>query len=217
MSPAVSLEDLQETLGHRFSDEGLLRTALTHRSAVSELLAPESYERLEFLGDAVLGLVCTVWLYERRPEAPEGELTRRKSRLVSMAALAGYARELGLGDYLVLGQGEERTGGREKPSLLADAVEAILGALYLDGGLPAAEPVVHRLLEGAPRSPLSRRGALVEAKNRLQEIVQARGEALPPVPGRVRVGPRSRQALRDRRDRERRERRPRPRPQQEGR
>ena len=173
-----SLKSLQEVLGYRFEDSRLLLEALTHRSALSEKLTATSYERLEFLGDAVLGLICTVWLFERFPDYAEGELTRRKSWLVSSTILAEHAERLGVGDCLILGVGEERSGGRLKPSLLADALEAILGGIFLDGGFSAANRTIRALLETdlgeAELDP-----PLVEAKNRLQERVQGSGLGLP--------------------------------------
>ena len=175
-SPTVVL---QERLGYQFADEALLTQALTHRSAVSERLAGASYERMEFLGDAVLGLVSTTWLFETRPDEPEGELTRLKSRLVSATALAAHAEHMGVGDCLLLGHGEEHSGGRLKHSLLADAMEAVLGAVYLDGGLEAAASVIHELLEASPLDGEDAGVPLVEAKNELQELLQGRGLPLP--------------------------------------
>lgn len=172
---------LAEALGYAFRDAGLLARAVVHRSAPNERPAacPESNERLEFLGDAVLDLVVAEDLYRRFPGASEGELTRYKAALVSELALAEVARELGLGAYLVLGRGEEETGGRDKPSILSDALEAVLGAVYLDGGMPEAEGLVRRLFgpglavvdqAGAPRG---------DYKTALQEWTQARGLGLP--------------------------------------
>ena len=170
------LARLQRVLGHAFRDAGLLRTALTHRSAANESGATH-YERVEFLGDAVLGLVAAEWLFEKLPEEPEGRLARFKSYVVSTRALAEWARELELGGVLVLGAGEERSGGRDKQSLLADALEAVLGAVYLDGGLPAVREVVRPWLAiSIGREPQLARQ---EAKTVLQEALQSRGEPLP--------------------------------------
>jgi ribonuclease-3 len=167
---------LQVSLGHRFHDPELLRTALTHRSAANER-GDAHYERLEFLGDAVLGLVAAEWLFETLPEEAEGRLARLKSYLVSTRALADWARELEVGGVLVLGSGEERSGGREKQSLLADALEAVLGAVYLDGGLDTVRAVVRPRLEASiEREPQLQRQ---EAKTMLQEALQARGDPLP--------------------------------------
>jgi ribonuclease-3 len=170
----------EKRLGHRFRRPDLLELALTHRSYANERGGDEHYERLEFLGDAVLGLVTAEWLYRNEPELPEGELSRLKAQLVSRAALARHAEAIELGELLRLGVGEERSGGRAKPSLLADSLEAVFGAVYLDAGLPAAAKVIHLMLApmleaGEGRSQLL--GA--DAKTRLQELAQARGWELP--------------------------------------
>jgi ribonuclease-3 len=167
---------LQRALGHRFRDPDLLRTALTHRSAANER-GESHYERLEFLGDAVLGLTAAEWLYETLSQEPEGRLARLKSYLVSTRALADWGRELELGAVLVLGAGEERSGGRDKQSLLADAMEAVLGAVYRDGGLDAVRAVTRSwLADAVQREPQLQRQ---EAKTLLQESLQACGEPLP--------------------------------------
>lgn len=169
---------LEKRLGHRFKRPDLLDLALTHRSWANEKGEPEHYERLEFLGDAVLGLVTAEWLYERHPELPEGELSKLKAQLVSRASLAQYASErLELGESLKLGVGEERSGGRTKPSLLADSLEALFGAVHLDGGFDAARSVILSLLEetGGERQQLLES----DAKTRLQEVTQALGLDLP--------------------------------------
>jgi ribonuclease-3 len=172
-----SLSPLEKKLKHRFKRIDLLQLALTHRSWANERGIPEHYERLEFLGDAVLGLITGEWLYDRHPELPEGELSKLKSQLVSRSTLAAFAEELELGPALRMGVGEERSGGRTKASLLADSLEAVFGALYLDGGLEAAKKAVVAMLEGA----LAERGQLLErdAKTQLQEIAQALGWPLP--------------------------------------
>lgn len=172
-----ALSPLEKKLRHRFRRPDLLELALTHRSWANEQGIPEHYERLEFLGDAVLGLVAAEWLYERHPELPEGELSKLKSQLVSRNTLAAFAEELELGPALRMGVGEERSGGRTKASLLADSVEAVFAALYLDGGLDAASKAVVAMLEGAigERSQLLDR----DAKTQLQEIAQALAWPLP--------------------------------------
>ena len=167
---------LERRLGHRFRDRDLLETALTHRSFAHEQGGGDHYERLEFLGDAVLGLVAAERLYRLHPDDPEGELSKRKAFLVSQAVLAGRARELGLGEALRVGVGEERSGGREKTSLLADAMEALIGAVYLDGGLASAREVVEALLAAGAARPAH--GAR-DPKTRLQEVAQGRGWELP--------------------------------------
>ena len=138
---------------------------------------PEHYERLEFLGDAVLGLVTAQWLYERHPELPEGELSKLKAQLVSRASLAHFAERLELGPELRIGVGEERSGGRTKASLLADSMEALFGAVYLDAGLDAAREAILPLLEetGEERAQLLHS----DAKTQLQEMTQALGWDLP--------------------------------------
>lgn len=134
---------LCERIGYRFQDESLFVQALTHRSSIGSSVGMlNSNERLEFLGDAVLGLVVTEELYRRFPEGREGDLTRVKSFLVSREKLAEEAMKIGLGDFLILSPGEEQTGGRTRQSILSDAYEALLGAIYLDGGYPAVRRIV---------------------------------------------------------------------------
>jgi len=179
--PSADPAGLAAALGHRFADPALLATALVHRSAPNERpgTCPESNERMEFLGDAVLDLVIAQALFERFPGATEGELTRYKASLVSEQALAEVARELKVGDYLVLGRGEEETRGRDKPSILSDALEAVFGAVYLDGGPEAAERVIlGRFGRGLDtvRETSAPRG---DYKTALQEWTQARGRGLP--------------------------------------
>ncbi len=170
---SAALEDLEAALGHEFATPALLHNALVHRSHRSQRPDLESNERLEFLGDSVLGLVVTTDLYRRYPEAPEGELARIRAAVVNEATLTEIAREVGLGRYLLLDKGEDASGGRDKPSLLADAMEAVIAAVYLDGGWKPAEVLVCRLLHDriaeASRSP-----ALQESKNRLQERAAGR-------------------------------------------
>ena len=171
-----SLEDFEQRLGHPFRDRSLLEAAWVHRSAANERKLPGNYERLEFLGDAVLGMIAADWLYRRHADLPEGELSRWKSSLVSADALASYARELGLGDHLVVGQGEERSGGRDKASLLADSLEAVIAAVFLDGGLRAARKVVERFLRSATTTIDL---AAADAKSALQERIQGQGREAP--------------------------------------
>ena len=161
---------------------------MTHRSATFEQSAGEAYERLEFLGDAVLGLATTDWLYRCYPDLAEGELSRLKGRLVSAAVLAEHAASLGIGDCLRLGRGEERSGGRRKTSLLADALEAVLGAIFVEAGFEEARNVVTRLLE-ASATEIEQPSPFVETKSRLQEALQSRGMALPTYVVRSERGP----------------------------
>jgi len=169
---------LEARLGHTFADRALLRSALTHRSASQEGAAASSYERLEFLGDAVLGALAAEWLYGQLAEDDEGELSKVKSYLVSEPVLAAFAVELELGPLLRLGVGEERSGGRAKPSLLADALEALIGALYLDGGLERTRTFVAPLLR-AGLDAWNGGAAQRDAKTALQERLQAAGGGPP--------------------------------------
>jgi ribonuclease-3 len=136
---------LERALGVRFKDKGLREAAFTHRSYAFERERDENNERLEFLGDAVLGLVVTDLAYRRFPDLPEGELAKLRAATVNMITLADVARDLGLGEAILLGKGEELSGGRDKTSILADAMEAVLGAVYLDRGLEAARQVIERV------------------------------------------------------------------------
>ena len=171
-SPAFP--ELEATLGHRFRDVELLRTALTHRSHVyragQERLA--SNERLEFLGDSILGLIVNEHLFRNFPEASEGELTKIKSLIVSRAVLGRAAEQIDLGRYLILAPGEVAAGGRRRSSILSDAYEAVLGALYLDGGLePVREFVSHELLKTMDETLTDHH--LANYKSQLQEHIQA--------------------------------------------
>ncbi len=172
-----SKTELERALGFRFRDRELLERALTHRSYANEQGLERHNERLEFLGDAVLGLVAGEWLFRTHPELPEGDLSKLKAYLVSAPALAEFSNQLGIGRALRIGVGEERSGGRGKRSLLADATEALFGAIYLDGGLEAIRAVIEPLLSGL----LGERSEILEAdaKTRLQEEVQSRGWELP--------------------------------------
>ncbi len=164
---------LLEALAYQPADLALFETALTHRSADGP-----SNERLEFLGDAVLGLVTAQYLFERFPDADEGSLSQLRSRLVSGESLAQLAAGLGLGELLVLGPGELKSGGFRRESILADALEALCGAVYLDGGLEASRAALLRLLAPALQA-LSQPAELKDPKTRLQELLQARGLPLP--------------------------------------
>jgi len=168
---------LEEGIGYRFRKRQWLETAVTHRSYANELGLDDHYERLEFLGDAVLGLIAADWLFQRHPDRPEGDLSRLKSSLVSARSLARYARHLHLGEMLRLGIGEERSGGRAKRSLLADSLEAVFGAVYLDGGMEAARKVVQKFLVEVAKDEA---GVVAgDSKTTLQELTQARGWDLP--------------------------------------
>lgn len=144
--PKAAATALLDALGHRFRDPRLFGLALTHRSFCAENQGYESNERLEFLGDAILGAVVSVDLFERHPEASEGHLSKLRASIVCAPALAEMAVSLGIGPALLLGIGEDRSGGRERPSILADTVEALIGAVQVDGGVEAATAVVRRIV-----------------------------------------------------------------------
>lgn len=158
---------------YRFSDPGLLEKALTHRS-----VGAGNYERLEFLGDSVLDLVIADRLLALHPRAPEGDLSRMRSRLVRADSIGRVAAGIGLGEHLRLGIGERKSGGRRRASILGDALEAMLGAIYLDGGFDACKRVILDLFEPAIAA-LPAAEDLKDPKTRLQEFLQGRGRPLP--------------------------------------
>lgn len=168
-----STDGLAGSLGYAFNDPGLLDAAVTHRSAGSG-----NNERLEFLGDAVLGHVIAEWLYNACPDATEGQLSRLRATLVKRETLADIARGLALGDYLRLGSGELKSGGFRRDSILADALEAVLGGILLDGGFGTCRDCIHRLFAGR-LDRLSETDELKDPKTRLQEYLQSRRLALP--------------------------------------
>jgi ribonuclease-3 len=162
-------------------EPALLERALTHRSYAYENGGLPTNERLEFLGDSVLGLVITAALYHNHPDLPEGQLAKLRASVVNMRALADVARGLGpqgLGPYLLLGKGEEATGGRDKASILADTMEALLGAVYLEHGLDVAAGVIHRLF-GPLMVESAARGAGLDWKTSLQELTASRSLGVP--------------------------------------
>jgi ribonuclease-3 len=169
----MDLEGFTLSIGYRFNDAGLLRRALTHRSYGSS-----HNERLEFLGDSVVNCVVALELYEKFPRLAEGELSRLRANIVHQPSLAAVAQRFAIGEQLQLGEGELRSGGARRPSILADAVEAVIGAVFLDGGFGAARQVVRTLLGNAlesidPATPSK------DPKTLLQEYLQARKLALP--------------------------------------
>ena len=171
------MQDLEQKLNYTFQNPALLQEALNHSSYANEHRTAHlhSNERLEFLGDSVLGFVTAEFLFQRHPEAPEGDLTRIRAALVCEQSLYEVAQRLGLGQYLKLGRGEEAGGGRERTSILADAVEAVFAAVYLDGGMEAARTLIHRCLLDAQRE------SVVEERRRdyktaLQELVQRQAD-----------------------------------------
>ena len=173
-----ALHGLAERLGRPFVDPDLLARALTHRSWCAEHAGFASNERLEFLGDAVLGLVVTDYVFNAYPDLPEGELAKVRASVVSAAALADIAIALRLGEALLLGKGEAASGGREKPSILADAMEAVIGAVYIDGGWDAAADFVLRELGERIAEAAAGPGGQ-DYKTRLQELAARRMEVVP--------------------------------------
>ena len=165
--------ELQQRLQYEFANSDFLSRALTHRS-----FAVDHNERLEFLGDAVLNLCVAALLYERLHLLPEGDLSRVRANLVKQETLHHLAAELGLQDVIRLGEGEVRSGGKKRPSILADALEAVIGAVYLDGGFAAAQSLVHRLFKGLEINP-TMAAIGKDAKTELQEWLQGRKMKLP--------------------------------------
>lgn len=166
------LDSLERALGYQFNDRALLEQALTHKSA-----GADNNERLEFLGDAVLGMAVAAGLFERAPSLAENDMTVLRASLVRKDSLAEVARALDLGDHLVLGLGERRSGGFDRASILADAFEAVLGAVYIDAGYSEAFDLVSRLFSERIRSVDP--DSVKDAKTRLQELLQGRGLPLP--------------------------------------
>ncbi len=175
---------LEETLGYHFVDQGLLEHALTHRSKAHEDMSGgvRDNESLEFLGDAVLGFVVAARLFREFPDWNEGQKSKAKAMIVSGAALAKFGESLGLGDHLMLGRGEEKTGGRRKHSLIEDTFEAVIAAIYLDGGIGAAETFLERFLRPQLddlRAEGLKSGVAADHKSALQAFLQARDMGLP--------------------------------------
>src|SRR5580704_10350131 len=177
---------LEERLGHKFSQPALLEKALTHSSSVPELKSsgaeepddatlPMDNERLEFLGDAVLELLTSEYLLASFPEWSEGQLSKSRARIVNASSLEAAARRLRLGEHLRLGRGEEKTGGREKPTILADAFEAVVAAVYLDAGLGSTREILRRLLFEQALEERGERISESDRKSALQEFLQGRG------------------------------------------
>jgi ribonuclease-3 len=172
------LDEIEEILQHRFRDPSLLERALTHSSAVADGQGEPSSadsERLEFLGDAVLGMLVSDYLLASFPDWSEGQLSRGRAHLVNAASLSAAAQRLGLGGHLLLGRGEEKTGGRRKPALLADAFESVVGAIYLDAGLDLARSFVTRALLSAALHAEGDRLGRADYKSELQELLQKCG------------------------------------------
>ena len=165
------IKELETAIGYRFDNIGLLQNALAHSSYANERWhdSLKSNERLEFLGDSILGMVVAEYLYRTFPERPEGELTRMRADMVCETSLAAIADRIGLGDHLLLGHGEERFGGRNRASILADAVESVIAACFLDGGMEAARGFIDRfVLTNVPVKQLTNK----DYKTALQELIQ---------------------------------------------
>ncbi len=163
---------LAERIGYQFHDISLLKQAVTHSSFTNEQKINKSgdYERLEFLGDAVLELVSSEFLFHEHPEVPEGELTKMRAAMVCEPSLAFCARDLELGKFIRLGKGEENTGGRERDSIISDVMEAVTGAIYLDGGMEPAQAFINRFI----LSDLEDKQLFYDSKSNLQELIQGK-------------------------------------------
>ena len=168
-----SLSQLESRIGYAFQNEALLRQALTHRS-----FSEDNNERLEFLGDAILSQVVAAELYEQFPDASEGDLSRLRARLVKQSTLASIARKLELGELLIMGSGEIKSGGFKRDSILSDALEALVGAIYTDSGIDAATRCVLNLFHDRLDN-LDANNIQKDAKSRLQEYLQGVGESVP--------------------------------------
>lgn len=164
--------ELQDIIGYHFREEGLLRQALTHSSFANEkhMKKHSDNERLEFLGDAVLELVSSEFLFQNYPKLPEGDLTKFRASLVCEPTLAYCTKEMDLGKYLFLGKGENQTGGRMRKSILSDALESVIGAIYLDGGFEEAKAFIHRFI----LTDIEHKKLFYDSKTSLQEVVQGR-------------------------------------------
>lgn len=166
----LNLTELEEVIGYEFNQKGLLRQALTHSSFANEkhMKKHSDNERLEFLGDAVLEVVSSEFLFQNYPNMPEGDLTKFRASIVCEPTLAMCTREIKLGKFLFLGKGENQTGGRERKSILSDALEAVIGAIYLDGGFEPARAFIHRFI----LTDIEHKKLFYDSKTILQEIVQ---------------------------------------------
>lgn len=167
-----TIKELEQRIGYQFHDISLLKRALTHSSFTNEqkINRTGDYERLEFLGDAVLELTSSEFLFHEHPEVPEGELTKMRASMVCEPALAFCARDLELGKFIRLGKGEENTGGRERDSIISDVMEAVTGAIYLDGGMEPARQFINRFI----LSDLENKRLFYDSKSNLQEVIQGK-------------------------------------------
>ena len=191
-------EALEEAIGHRFRDRGMLEHALTHRSRANEDVTGgvADNESLEVLGDAVLGFLIAEILFRQYPDRDEGQMSKMKAALVSAPALARQAERLGLGAHLLLGRGEEKTGGRRKHALLADGYEAVIAAVYLDGGMDAARAFIEREFEVLIDEAAEAETIGGDHKSALQEVLQGRGDPLPEYVVTAEEGPAHRRLFR---------------------
>lgn len=169
---AYTMELLEERIGYRFNDRVLLKQAITHSSFTNEqkIRKNQNYERLEFLGDAVLELISSEFLFREHAGMPEGELTKLRASMVCEPSLAFCARDLELGKFILLGRGEENTGGRRRDSIVSDVMEAVIGAIYLDGGMDAARAFIDRFV----LSDLEDKQLFYDSKSNLQELAQGK-------------------------------------------
>lgn len=172
MASGYTLSELETRIGYVFENKALLKQALTHSSYANEQKIRKNgdYERLEFLGDAVLELIASEYLFRSHPDMPEGKLTKMRSSVVCEPALAQCAKDIDLGSFMLLGKGEEATGGRFRESITSDVMEALIGALYLDGGFEAALTFVHKYV----LSDLENRILFYDSKTVLQEMIQTK-------------------------------------------
>ncbi|MBE6421764.1 MAG: ribonuclease III [Elusimicrobium sp.] len=175
---------MEKIIGYRFTNKDILKEALTHKSYAGERRSAKHNERLEFLGDSILGAIVADYIYNQCPHVEEGVLSKIKSNLVSRRNLYLWGKQLGLGQYMLLGHGELATGGRERDSIISNAVEAVLGAIYLDGGYPAAESVVLPWVKTQALTQDTR-----DFKSLLQEYLQKRGQQTPTYEVIQTVGP----------------------------
>lgn len=167
------MQELEKKINYEFKNKSLLTTALTHSSYANEKGGVLYNERLEFLGDSVLGIITAEYLFTNHKDFPEGELTKVRAALVCEKALYSFAKEIDLGEYLLLGKGEMRTGGKNRPSILADAFEALIAAIYLDGGMEQAKKFVLHFIIGAQEQAIE---INTDYKTKLQEIIQKNPE-----------------------------------------
>ena len=172
MENQYTMKMLEERIGYRFTNQALLRQAVTHSSFTNEqrIRRNRNYERLEFLGDAVLELVSSEFLFQRNEHMPEGELTKMRASMVCEPSLAFCARDLDLGKFILLGRGEEGTGGRARDSIVSDVMEAVIGAIYLDGGMEPAKIFINRFI----LSDLEDKQLFYDSKSNLQELIQGK-------------------------------------------